>query len=261
MRCTNWNVTSIIDNSGTVEERFAYSAYGEPVFLNSGFAEQANSSHEWERLFAGYLFDGDAEGYIVRHRVYMPQLGWLQRDPLGYADGASLYGYCVGWPSNRMDPAGTKCEHEMSIVATKERLDRMDCFCGALHVVDVFSNDPWTEVTDCMCAFLTARRYIADEGPHAIQAAVATLMDCAAPVVGPITGAVAGGIAGAISCAGFNFIIGLGQIAFAACIIAGASAGAFVGMTAFDLLIEAWEEWLFSNYLLSDNVASCNRIL
>ena len=39
--------------------------------------------------------------------MYHPTVGrWLQRDPLGYVDGASLYEYCGGMPGVATDPHG-----------------------------------------------------------------------------------------------------------------------------------------------------------
>jgi len=42
--------------------------------------------------FDGYVFNSEAELYTVRFRWFSPELGrWLERDPAGYVDGASLY--------------------------------------------------------------------------------------------------------------------------------------------------------------------------
>jgi len=47
--------------------------------------------------YDGYIFDEEVQHYHVRHRTYLPELGrWTQRDPLGYVDGMSLYGYYAG---------------------------------------------------------------------------------------------------------------------------------------------------------------------
>jgi RHS repeat-associated protein len=64
------------------------------------------------RGFAGYEIDAATVGsgmtlYHVRNRVYHATLGrWLQRDPLGYIDGANLYQYSQSDPINRTDPFG-----------------------------------------------------------------------------------------------------------------------------------------------------------
>ena len=46
----NWNVTSVTDGNGDVQERYAFTAYGEPLFLTPGFGEQSRSSFGWEVL-------------------------------------------------------------------------------------------------------------------------------------------------------------------------------------------------------------------
>jgi len=43
-------------------------------------------------LFGGYYRDGETGLYNVRNRYYHVQLGWLTRDPLGYAGGVNPYG-------------------------------------------------------------------------------------------------------------------------------------------------------------------------
>jgi len=88
----NWNVVAIADTAGDVQERFAYSAYGVPLVLGPAFGSRQDSSFVWERLYAGYQYDGYV--YMVRARPLQPLLGaWIQRDPLGYVDGQNLYSY------------------------------------------------------------------------------------------------------------------------------------------------------------------------
>ncbi len=58
----NWNVTAVTDASGDVQERYAYTAYGEPLFLSAGFVEQSGSSFRWEVLFTGQRWDGGIHG-------------------------------------------------------------------------------------------------------------------------------------------------------------------------------------------------------
>lgn len=42
----------------------------------------------------------------MRNRAYSPQVGWVQRDPLGMADGPSLYAYVRLQPTTLTDPTG-----------------------------------------------------------------------------------------------------------------------------------------------------------
>jgi len=103
----NWNVTCLIDSSGTAQERFAYSAYGMPMFLDSLFVPQASSAPEWETLYAGYRWDVNTGLFCVRNRVYHTFIGnWVQRDPRGYLSGANMYAYANTTPFIAVDPSG-----------------------------------------------------------------------------------------------------------------------------------------------------------
>ena len=45
MQDGNWNLTSIADITGTVQERYVFSGYGTPLFLDSSFNSRASSSY------------------------------------------------------------------------------------------------------------------------------------------------------------------------------------------------------------------------
>ena len=106
----NWNVTSYINSSGTVQERYIYNAYGSATFLDSNFSVISSSVVEPDHLYAGYNFDADVEVYHVRNRVYHPNLGcWLQRDPEGYINGLNYLEYSQNDPVGNADPSGLDC--------------------------------------------------------------------------------------------------------------------------------------------------------
>jgi len=107
MQDANYNVTAIADTSGDVQERYAYTPYGEPKFSTPAFANRANSNFDWETLYAGYRRDGDTGEYFVRNRVYNTLLGiWLTRDPIGYKSDENLCAYVGGSPLVTVDPSG-----------------------------------------------------------------------------------------------------------------------------------------------------------
>ena len=55
----------------------------------------------------GYYTDGETSLILCGHRYYDPARGrWLNRDPIGYAGGVDLYGYCGNGPVGGMDPSG-----------------------------------------------------------------------------------------------------------------------------------------------------------
>ena len=118
----NWNVTSYINSSGTVQERYIYNAYGDVTFLDNNFNVISNSTIEPDHLYAGYNYDGDVEMYHVRNRVYHPMLGtWLQRDPIG---AINMYNYSSLSSVNRIDPFGLK-----------------DCYCDEAKSCDDLSGN------------------------------------------------------------------------------------------------------------------------
>ena len=81
MQDANWNVTAICDPTGTVQERYAYTAYGVVQFLNASFAPSSGnvSAYEWETLYCGYRYDAGTGLYLARNRRLNPLLGcWLR---------------------------------------------------------------------------------------------------------------------------------------------------------------------------------------
>jgi hypothetical protein len=92
MQDGNWNTIAICDTTGSVGERYAYSAYGAPVFMTGAGTVQSSSPIGFETLYAGYRWDNATpQMYYVRNRFLLPQVGtWNRRDPLGYVDGMSL---------------------------------------------------------------------------------------------------------------------------------------------------------------------------
>jgi YD repeat-containing protein len=103
----NWNVTAVTNASGTVQERYAYSAYGVPIYLDAAFVARGSSSFAWETLYAGYRWSSPVSMLIVRHRIMMALLGlWCQRDLVHNRLGSSLYVYCDDSPLVCSDPSG-----------------------------------------------------------------------------------------------------------------------------------------------------------
>ena len=115
MQDANWNVTTVADSSGNVQERYACAAYGIPNFLTPSFGDQGSSTVAWEYLFAGYRWDSPSGLFHVRNRYLAPNLGvWIQRDPIGLLSlsgeirirSLTTYGYVANQPINNTDPSG-----------------------------------------------------------------------------------------------------------------------------------------------------------
>ncbi len=106
----NFNVTAVVDDSGTVLERYAYTAYGKVTYLEDDFDAATN---QWSTIGNTHLYTGrerDPETglQLNRNRYYASHLGrWINRDPIGYSGGDSnLYGYVGGRPGDAVDPHG-----------------------------------------------------------------------------------------------------------------------------------------------------------
>ena len=94
--------------------RFPVDPYGKPLFLAADWSLQENgdvdgiaSNYANEILFTGHRRDPETGLYYAGARYYHPTLGrWLQRDPIGYADGMGLYEYAASEPVGFSDPWG-----------------------------------------------------------------------------------------------------------------------------------------------------------
>jgi len=96
----NYNVVALTNSSGTVVEKIEYDPYGEWSFVLDGSTDNPY-------LFQGRRWDDEADLYYFRNRSYSPLLGrFMQRDPIGYADGMNLYEFVGGAPVLGLDPLG-----------------------------------------------------------------------------------------------------------------------------------------------------------
>ncbi|MEM1353906.1 MAG: LamG-like jellyroll fold domain-containing protein [Planctomycetota bacterium] len=101
-----FNTVAIVDTSGNVEERYAYTPYGGVEFLSDTWDDEGTGSFEWVYLFQGLRRDQESGLIENRNRVLHPTLGrFLQRDPLGYPDGMNAYAayHVIG---DGVDPSG-----------------------------------------------------------------------------------------------------------------------------------------------------------
>jgi len=121
----NFNVTNLFESDGDLAERYAYTPYGQrqvykAVDEDDHFGTQAiphtqpwtiSSTDQPYGLcdvgHQGLLHDKEIGLIHNRARTLHPRLGrFLQRDPLGYVDGMSLYEYVGSGPITSVDPGG-----------------------------------------------------------------------------------------------------------------------------------------------------------
>ena len=117
-----YSVVALTDDTGTVVERYEYDAYGKCAVLGAGadgdwFTGDDTSANMSDAPIGNpYTFTGrrldafDTGNFLTMHyrsRTYDTYTGrFLQQDPVGYVDGASLYQYVRSMPVETIDPMG-----------------------------------------------------------------------------------------------------------------------------------------------------------
>lgn len=103
----NYNVMSLTDRSGTVQERYVYDPYGTVTYKTGTWGVRGSSAYGWVYLHQGGRLDSATGLYYFQRRHYSAMLGrWLSTDPIGYADGMNLYQAYGSGPVTFVDPTG-----------------------------------------------------------------------------------------------------------------------------------------------------------
>jgi RHS repeat-associated protein len=119
-----YNVIGLVDDAGTMVERYEYTPYGErSVYYSAGADDPLTMSPTsmsrrielggveqpyglCEIGSQGLFHDEETELTYNNARYRLPRMGrFLQRDPLGYVDGLNLYEGLRSNPVNLLDPA------------------------------------------------------------------------------------------------------------------------------------------------------------
>jgi RHS repeat-associated protein len=98
-------VIALTDGTGKIEERYAYSAYGEPIFTNASGTGLGDSAKDNRYTYTGREWDEELSLQHFWARMYSAESGrFLSRDPLAYPEGYSCYPNHFGLSSK--DPLG-----------------------------------------------------------------------------------------------------------------------------------------------------------
>lgn len=98
------NVAQTIESDGDVLSTELYDSYGNRLTITG-----TNDTPYGYGAQHGYYTDRETGLVLATYRYYDPTEGrWLTRDPIGYAGGLNLYGYCGGNPVNGIDPLGLR---------------------------------------------------------------------------------------------------------------------------------------------------------
>ena len=102
-----FNGSAILNTSGTVLERYAYSAFGVRRIMAADFSPRTSSSYAWDFGFQGQFREAETDCYNYGYRFYVPLLGrWINRDPIGEDGGRNLYGFVANDGLNHVDYLG-----------------------------------------------------------------------------------------------------------------------------------------------------------
>jgi RHS repeat-associated protein len=103
----DWNVTAVVNTSGTVVERYVEDPFGQPAFLTPNWSSESASTLGWVYLQHGLRWDAAVALMDGRQRVQSPSLGrWLQADSLGMGFGdPNRYRYAHNAPTSRAQAA------------------------------------------------------------------------------------------------------------------------------------------------------------
>ncbi|MFO0935124.1 MAG: RHS repeat-associated core domain-containing protein [Gemmataceae bacterium] len=106
MHDANFNVTGLVNTSGTVVERFTYDPYGTATIRNGSWSTTTDT-YVWQYLHQGGRLSGQSGLYSFRNREYSPTLGrWVTIDSTFYNSGNNLYEYNNDNPIRYVDFAG-----------------------------------------------------------------------------------------------------------------------------------------------------------
>src|SRR5690606_11521074 len=127
----NWNVITLLDESGAAVERVLYDPYGLPSFLEGDWDAISSSAYGNRVLFTGRLWNPTSLTYDYRNREYSPYLGrFLQRDPIGIwgdeANAGNGYSYPAD-PVALLDPFGLQRESPGGRIVPGTRTHQQNC--------------------------------------------------------------------------------------------------------------------------------------
>jgi RHS repeat-associated protein len=103
-----YSVTAVTTSTGSVTERYAYTAYGQPTILDASGTVLPTSNFSLRYSFTGREWDATLGLHHFRARWMSPSAGrFLTRDPIKYAGSEwNLTEYVRSNPGNSIDPFG-----------------------------------------------------------------------------------------------------------------------------------------------------------
>jgi RHS repeat-associated protein len=103
-----YSITAVTTSTGSIAERYAYTAYGQPTILDASASVLSSSAINNRYTYTGREWDATLGLHHFRARWMSPSAGrFLGRDPIGYEGSPnSLYEYVRARALISMDPKG-----------------------------------------------------------------------------------------------------------------------------------------------------------
>ena len=103
----NWNVTALVNTSGSVLECYTYEPYGAVTVLNASWSALGSSAYAMPYLWQGERYDWATGLYHTQTRDVSPTLQRaVEADPLGLTVGNNDYQWEGDHPISVVDPTG-----------------------------------------------------------------------------------------------------------------------------------------------------------
>jgi len=125
--CSNhqYSITSITNSTGSVSERYAYSAYSQPTILDASASVLSSSAINNRYTYTGREWDATLGLHHFRARWMSGLTGrFLTRNAIGWRAGQfSFYAYLNDRPVSGLDPSGLcqKSEQTRNAVMLRKR--------------------------------------------------------------------------------------------------------------------------------------------
>ncbi len=105
-RNQQYSIYAYSNSGGAVVERIAYTAYGQPTFMNAAGTVQSTSRNSIRYSYTGREWDASLQPHHFRARWMGSVTGrFLGREPIGYVDGRLLY--VANFSIGGKDPTGS----------------------------------------------------------------------------------------------------------------------------------------------------------
>jgi RHS repeat-associated protein len=107
-RNQQYSTYAVTNSTGAIQERYAYSPYGELTITDASGTTRSASTMDSRYTYTGREWDADLGLYHFRARMYDAGVGrFCSRDPLKYNGGQWLvYGFVQAQPLSSSDPFG-----------------------------------------------------------------------------------------------------------------------------------------------------------